>query len=168
MAQHTDARHTDERHTDDRRSRERGPIMHRTAPEAAPMVVGHAPAPASRRSTAVGIAMLVIGVAAVIGALIALGARIFPAFRAVRDTALDPAAVFFMGTSGSVGELVLVIALMALVPTTGRRSRRCTSRTPRTPSSTTCPRAAAACSRVTAAAAAVTASRVGPALPTDG
>ena len=116
MAQHTDARHTEERHADERRSRERGLIMHRTAPEAAPMVVGHAPAPASRRSTAVGIAMLVIGVAAVIGALIALGARIFPAFRAVRDTALDPAAVFFMGTSGSVGELVLVIALMALVP----------------------------------------------------
>lgn len=110
------AQHTDDRHTDDRRSRERGLIMHRTAPEAAPMVVGHAPAPASRRSTAVGITMLVVGVAAVIGALIALGARIFPAFRAVRDTALDPAAVFFMGTSGSVGELVLVIALMALVP----------------------------------------------------
>ena len=71
MAQHTDARHTD-----DRRSRERGLIMHRTAPEAAPMVVGHAPAPASRRSTAVGIAMLVIGVAAVIGALIALMALV--------------------------------------------------------------------------------------------
>lgn len=97
-------------------ARERGPIMHRTAPEAAPMVAGRATGWGSRRNTAVGIGMLVLGVVAALGALIALGGRVFPAFAAARESGGDAASYFFMGASGSVGELVLVIALIVLVP----------------------------------------------------
>lgn len=97
-------------------TRQREPIMHRTAPEAAPMVVGRATGWGSGRHTAVGIGMLVFGIIATLGALIALGTRIFPAFVAARETGGDAASYFFMGTSGSIGELVLVIALIVLVP----------------------------------------------------
>ncbi|SFS09026.1 hypothetical protein SAMN04487783_1199 [Agrococcus baldri] len=97
-------------------ARERGPIMHRTAPEAAPMVAGRATGWGSRRNAAVGIGMLVLGLIAALAALIALGTRIFPAFVAARETGGDAATYFFMGTAGSVGELVLVIALIVLVP----------------------------------------------------
>ncbi|MCH1881849.1 hypothetical protein [Agrococcus sp. ARC_14] len=98
-------------------SREREPIMHRTAPEVAPMVVGRAVAhDASRGRIVAGIAMLVVGIAAVAAGVIGLGTRVGPTAVAVRDTDLDPVAVYFMGTAGSVGELVLVIALIALIP----------------------------------------------------
>lgn len=97
--------------------REREPIMHRTAPEAAPMIVGRASAQSGSRGRVVGaLAMLVIGLVATVGALIALGSRVMPTATAVRDTELDPVATYFMGTSSSVAELVLVIGLMVLVP----------------------------------------------------
>lgn len=99
-----------------RNAREREPIMHRTALEAAPMVAGRATGWGSRRNTAVGIGMLVLGVVAALGALIALGGRVFPAFAAARESGGDAATYFFMGTAGSVAELVLVIALIVLVP----------------------------------------------------
>ena len=108
---------TDQTKQPERRpAEERGPIIHRTAPEAAPMVAGRATGWGSGRRTAVGVAMLVVGVVATFGALIGLGSRIMPTAEAVRDTDLDPVAVYFMGTAGSMGEPVLVIALIALVP----------------------------------------------------
>ncbi|WP_072314568.1 hypothetical protein [Agrococcus sp. Marseille-P2731] len=103
-------------HTDDRPASEREPLHQRTAPEAAPMVVGRASERPSRRRSTLGIAMLVAGIAAVAVGLIGLGSRMLPTARAVRDTTLDPMATFFMGTAGSTGELVLVIVLIALVP----------------------------------------------------
>lgn len=103
-------------HTDDRPASERAPLHQRTAPEAAPMVVGRASERQSARRSIVGIAMLVAGIAAVAAGLIGLGSRVLPTARALRDTTLDPVATFFMGTAGSTGELVLVIALIALVP----------------------------------------------------
>lgn len=101
---------------DARPARERGLIRHRTAPEAAPMVVGRATERPPARRTAVGIAMLVAGIAAVGVGLIGLGARILPTARAVRDTTLDPVATYFLGTEGSTAALVLAIVLIALVP----------------------------------------------------
>lgn len=97
-------------------SRAREPIMHRTAPEVTPMVAGRATGWGTGRGTAIGVAMFVVGLAVALGALIALGARVFPAFDAARDSGADPATVFFMGASGSVAELVLVIGLIVLVP----------------------------------------------------
>ncbi|WP_347755586.1 hypothetical protein [Agrococcus sp. ProA11] len=99
-----------------RSGRQHTPIRHRTAPEAAPMVAGRATGWGTKRRTSVGIAMLVVGLGLTAAALIALGARVFPAFDAARDSGVDPAAYYFMGTSGSVLELVLVIGLIALLP----------------------------------------------------
>lgn len=94
----------------------RAPIMHRTAPEAAALVTGRATGWGQRRHTLIGIAMLAVGLLVALGSLIWLGIRGNGAFLAVRETGLDPAAVFFFGTAGSVGELALVVTLMVLVP----------------------------------------------------
>jgi hypothetical protein len=113
MAEHTPAGTRDERPVPG----ERGPIRHRTAPEAAPMVAGRATGWGdSRRRTLVGVAMLVVGGVLALGSLVALGTRISPAFAAARETGADPASVYFLGASGSGLELALVIALIVLVP----------------------------------------------------
>ncbi len=101
---------------DARPASERDLIRHRTAPEAAPMVVGRASERPSARRTAAGIAMLVVGLAAVAVALVALGGRVLPTARAVRDSDLDPVATYFAGTTGSGSELALVIGLIVLLP----------------------------------------------------
>lgn len=103
--------------TSQQRSRnDRALVTHRTAPEAAPMVAGRATGWGTTHGTTVGVAMLIIGLIAAIGAIIAIGMRVFPAFDAVRDTGADPAAYFFGGADGSALELALVIGLIVLVP----------------------------------------------------
>jgi len=91
-------------------------VMHRSSPEAAPMITGRASGWSARGRTATGVAMLAVGLAMALGSLLALGSRVFPAFRAARDTGADPAATFFWGTDGSALDLALVIGLIVLVP----------------------------------------------------
>ncbi|GEK81549.1 hypothetical protein [Agrococcus baldri] len=97
-------------------ARQREPIMHRTAPEAAPMVAGRATGWGTRRQAIVGVTMLAVGIALALGAVIALGGRVFPTFATARETGADAASVFFMGAQGSTLELVLVIGLIVLLP----------------------------------------------------
>lgn len=98
--------------------------IQRTSPEAPALAVQRtidssgrrAPSPSARhRAAAIG--MLIAGCALVAAGLLGAGARLNAAIAAAREGSLDPMATFFLGADGaSVPELLLTIALLALIP----------------------------------------------------
>lgn len=96
----------------------------RTSPEAAALPTERAvdssgqpqPSPEARRRRTVGVVLLAVGIVLAIGAMIALGGRVGPTAEAVRGTDLDAVSTFFLGASGSMAELALVVVLLLLIP----------------------------------------------------
>ena len=99
--------------------------IQRTASDAAALVVERTvdgsgrqalEAPGARRRTIAGVAMLVVGFAVTVAALVMLGTRVGTTAEAVRGTELDPVGVYLLGTEGSGAELAFVVVLLVLVP----------------------------------------------------
>ncbi|MGM1030705.1 MAG: hypothetical protein ACQEWM_12675 [Actinomycetota bacterium] len=100
--------------------------IQRTSPEAPSLAVQRgvdtsgrqaAPSADARRDRASALGMLIAGCALVAAGILGAGTRLNTAIATAREGSLDPVATFFLGADGaSVPDLLLAIALLALIP----------------------------------------------------